>query len=93
MVFHLTKRYKTSLNIVYNTCDKSTVPEGGSGLVITLDVLGRLGSEDISGANSLIITLDVPGRLGSEDISGANSLISKILEPIHQQITFVILTD
>ena len=68
MVFHLTKRYKPSLNIVYNTCDKSTVAEGGSGLVITLNV---------------------PGRLGPEDISGANSLISKILEPIHQQITFV----
>ena len=54
MVFHLTKRYKPSLGIVFNTCDKSTVAEGESGLVIMLDVLGRLGSEDISGANSLI---------------------------------------
>ena len=54
MVFHLTKTYKPSLGIVFNTCDKSTVAEGESGLVIMLDVLGRLGSEDISGANSLI---------------------------------------
>ena len=43
MIFHLTKRFKPFLSKICNTCVKSTLAEGGRGLVIKLDVAGRLG--------------------------------------------------